>query len=170
MENALNNIDEAEIRVLIDTLCGKDGMERQKARESLAAKGKSIIYYLKDMLNHPKYIYRWEAIKTIEEIAEPSAIPLLINALEDEKNDVRWIAAEGLIKLGQLSIKPLLKALIEKSDSVFLLAGAHHVFYELREKEILKDNFPIENLLSALSNTTGTESIVQLAYDILNKF
>ncbi len=42
------------------------------------------------------------------------AIPLFIRALEDEQSGVRWIAAKRLIKLGKLSVEPLLKAKIEK--------------------------------------------------------
>lgn len=81
-----------------------------------------------ELLSLPKHIYRWEAIKTKEEIADPVSIPFFIQALEDDKSDVRWIAAKGLIKLDKHSIKPLLIILEHRSDLVFILESAHHVF------------------------------------------
>ncbi|MCW8816397.1 MAG: HEAT repeat domain-containing protein, partial [Ignavibacteriaceae bacterium] len=123
---------------------------------------------LMELLSHHKHIYRWEAVKTLEEISDPLSIPLFIQAMEDEKSDVRWLAAKGLIKLGKLSIKPLLKTLEKKSDSVFVLEGAHHVFYDLKENKMLPKDFPIDKLLSALKNPEWVESVKPVAYEILN--
>jgi len=113
----------------------------KKAREELVAKGKNIVDFLMELLNNPKHIYRWEALKTMEEIGDPISIPMFIKALEDDESDVRWIAAEGLIKLGMKSIKPLLKTLIEKSGSIFVLAGIHHVFYDLKKNRRTSGRF-----------------------------
>jgi HEAT repeat protein len=87
--------------------------------------------------------------------------------MEDEKSDVRWLAAKGLIKLGKLSIKPLLKTLEKKSNSLFVLEGAHHVFYDLKENKMLPKDFPIDKLLSALRNPEWLDSVKPLAYQIL---
>lgn len=169
MDKAIKNPEDLEIQQLLKTLGGKNGMERKKARAELVAKGKNMIDYLMELVNHPKHIYRWEALKTMEEIGDPISIPLFILALEDDASDVRWIAAEGLIKLGMQSIKPLLKTLLQKSDSVFILAGAHHVFYDLKKTEKLPAGFPIDKLLSELKNPEWIESVKPLAYELLNK-
>jgi HEAT repeat protein len=169
MDSVFNNSEDAEIHQLIEKLYSEDGMERQKARKALVAKGKDMIDFLMELLNHQKYIYRWEALKTMEEIGDPAAIPLFIRALEDDKVDVRWIAERGLIKLGMLSVKPLLKVLIRKSDSVFILAGAHHIFYDLRENGVTPTDFAVDKLLSALKNTTKVDSIIPMASGLLNK-
>ncbi|MCW8809535.1 MAG: HEAT repeat domain-containing protein [Ignavibacteriaceae bacterium] len=159
---------QSKIQVLIKTLGSDNGFEREKARKALVEIGKDSIDYLMELLSHHKHIYRWEAVKTLEEISDPLSIPLFIQAMEDEKSDVRWLAAKGLIKLGKLSIKPLLKTLEKKSDSVFVLEGAHHVFYDLKENKMLPKDFPIDKLLSALKNPEWVESVKPVAYEILN--
>ncbi len=63
-------------------------------------------------------------------IANRSSIPMAIRMLEDSDGDIRWMAAETLIKIGRVSIRPLIKALIDDS-SYYLRKGAHHVLSEL---------------------------------------
>ena len=168
MDKTIRNDKDLEIQQLLNTLGSKNGMERKQARKELVAKGKIMVDFLMELVNHPKHIYRWEALKTMEEIGDPISIPFFIQALEDDESDVRWIAAEGLIKLGVQSIKPLLTTLIEKPDSIFTLAGIHHVFYELKKTEKLPAGFPIDKLLSALRNTEGIERMKPMAYELLN--
>ena len=167
MDKTLLNIEDSELQQLLETLGSDDGMKRKKAREALVLKGKETIDFLIELLSHPKHIYRWEAVKTLKEIGDPDTIPVLILTLEDDKSDVRWIAAEGLIKLGMKSVKPLLNVLIEKSDSVFVLEGAHHIFFDLRQKGILPTEFPVAKLLSALKNPEWIDGVKPLAYNIL---
>lgn len=168
MDNKSKKSKDSEMRELIISLGSDNGLEREKARKSMVKLGRDSIDYLMELLSHPKHIYRWEAVKTLEEIGDPVSIPLFLRALEDDKSDVRWIAAKGLIKLGKLSIKPLLKILEQKSDSVFVLEGAHHVFFDLRENKVLPKGFPVDKLLSRLKNPGWKESVKPLAYEILN--
>ena len=167
MDEIIRDSKDLEIQQLLKTLGSKEGMERKQARAELVAKGKNMIDFLTELLNHPKHIYRWEALKTMQEIGDPISIPMFIQALEDDESDVRWIAAEGLIKLGMQSVRPLLKTLVEKSDSIFILAGVHHVFYDLKKAKKLPANFPIDKLLSALKNSDWIGSIKPMAYALL---
>jgi len=169
MENKSKKIKDTEIKKLIDSLKSNDGLKRQNAREELVKIGKDSIDYLAELLSSPKHIYRWEAAKTLAEIGDTNTIPLLIQALEDDVVGIRWIAAEGLIKLGKQSIKPLLETLTKKSDSVFILEGVHHVFYDLREKNELPKGFPTEKLLSSLKNSEWAASAIPLVIDLLKK-
>jgi HEAT repeat protein len=163
-------IKNLELKELITKLGSDNGLEREKARKALIKRGRDSIDFLMELLSHPKHIYRWEAVKTLEEIGDPVSIPLFIQALEDDKGDVRWIAAKGLIKLGADSIRPLLKMLEQKSDSVFLLEGAHHVFFDLRENKVLPKGFPIDKLLACLRTPDYLDSVKPLVYEILNKY
>ena len=122
---------------------------------------------LLELLNSPLHILRWEAMKALKEIGDRSLIPVFISMLEDDKSDIHWIAAEGLIKLGRPAIEEILISLIKKTDAVFLLHGAHHVFYELHEKNKLPDNFPIDDLLASLKYTMPRENITLTIYRIL---
>ena len=161
------NSEDREIQGLLEALGSKNGMDRKKAREKLVAMGSNITKFLLELYSHPKHILRWEALKTAEEIGDSNSIPLFIQALEDDAGDLRWIAAEGLIKLGVESIQPLLHTLIEKSDSVFILAGIHHVFYDLKKRKKLPPDFPIEKLLPALKSSKWEENIKSTAYELL---
>ncbi len=164
----MKNPEDLEVQQLLKNLGSKNGIEREKARGELVAKGKNMVDYLTGLLNHPKHIYRWEALKTIKEIGDPSSIPLFIQSLEDDESDIRWIAAEGLIKMGVQSIKPLLKILIEKSGSIFILAGAHHVFYDLKKTGRFPAGFPVDKLLSTLKSPEWNGSVKPMAFKLLN--
>ena len=74
---------------------------------------------------------RWEAAKSLSDIADPAAAPALVQALEDPETGVRWLAAEGLIRMRSACLQPLLHALTERADSVWLRDGAHHVLHDL---------------------------------------
>lgn len=158
-----------KIKELFNSLLSEDGMARKSARKELVRIGNDVVDYLIEYVNHPKHLYRWEAMKTLEEIADPSSIPLFIEALEDDESDIRWIAAEGLINIGEESIEPLLKNLIEKSNSVFVLERAHHVFHDLNKEGNLPDNFPVNEFLTTIKKSNSEEAIKLLAYQILNE-
>jgi hypothetical protein len=49
---------------------------------------------------------------------------------------VRWLAALGLITIGQSSLMPLMHALIEHPDSIWLRQGAHHVLHDIDKQNI----------------------------------
>ena len=169
MENTIKKIEDEELQKLLEDLGDKNDVKRKNARKALVKKGEESIDFLIELLSHPKHIYRWEAVKALEEMADPDTVSILIQTMEDDKSDVRWIAAKALINIGMPAVKPLLRTLIEKSDSVFILEGAHHVFYDMREKEILPTDFPAAKFLSALKNPEWVDSVKPLAYEILDK-
>jgi HEAT repeat protein len=170
MERSSNNINEAEFKKLLEALLSEKGTERKKARKALVANGKKSLPYLKEFIHHPKHFYRWEAMKTMEEIADPESIPIFIEALEDDESDIRWIAAQGLIKIGKLSLQPLLKAIVEKPDSIFVLSSAHHVLHDLKINEHLPSGFPVDKLLSVLKGSATKAEIELTAYEIMKQF
>ncbi len=168
MDTKTSKVKDLEIKTLLGSLFSENGMERKKAREKLVEKGTSVIDYLMEHIHHPKHIHRWEVLKTLEEIADPVSIPLFIEALEDDESDIRWIAAEGLIKIGNKSVIPLLKTLTRKTDSIFVLEGTHHVFYDLNKKGNLPQDFPIDKFLSIIKKSESEDGIKLLAYELLS--
>ena len=168
MEKSQETQQEKAIQEEIELLISKNGMERKKARAKLVKRGRPAINYLEKLIFNPQHIQRWEALKTMEEIGDPISIPFFIQSLEDDESDIRWIAAEGLIKLGTLSVKPLLEALLDKPNSIFILAGAHHVFYSLKKSNKLPANFPIDEILDALKHPKWMGSIKPMVYEIMS--
>ena len=158
---------ENETEALVKIFYGKDVIARKKARYELIKIGKPAISYLTGLLNDPKMHIRWEAIKTLSQIAAPESIPVLIKALENDDFDVRWMAAEGLIDIGKQSIKPLLKALSRNEDSNYLLEGAHHILKGLEFKKIFKDD---DGLIKKLENYNMHPEIAVFAEELLSKY
>jgi len=78
---------------------------------------------LVELLKDPDHEVGCKATKALGEIADPRAAPALVVTLEDEGFDIRWLAAEGLIALGPVGLAPLLEALAEKANSVYLTGG-----------------------------------------------
>ena len=123
--------DAGTLSSLVAELSKKDGAVRERARQSLVAIGAPAVTYLVEALANRNELLRWEAAKALGEIGSPAAAPALVAALEDEVFDVRWLAAEGLIALRGEGLVPLLRALVERSDSLWLREGAHHVLHDV---------------------------------------
>lgn len=170
MMNKINKGEEALIQEkLVNELGDRQGMIRKKARKKLVAQGTRSIGILTELVDNPKHIYRWEALKSLEEIGSPESIPVFINALENDFSEERWIAARGLVRIGSRSLRSLLELILEKSDSVFVRSGAHHVIHDLNEKDQLPEDFPTEKMLSLLKNSGWEESLKLLVHTTLKE-
>jgi HEAT repeat protein len=127
----------AEVEKLIKQLQGKNGSERQRARDELVKIGKPAVPLLVDLLSNRKEHMRWEACKALGSINDPAASDPLVDALRDDSMEIRWLAGEALIALEEKAVIPLLRALEEHFDSVFLLEGTHHVLHALERQKLL---------------------------------
>jgi HEAT repeat protein len=128
--------DRAEIEPWIAALRDRDGMTREHARQRLVTLGSTVTPFLLPLLSDSGAQTRWEAAKALSDIADPTSIPALLHTLEDHDDGVSWVAAEALAAIGPPVAIPLLHALIEKTESVALRRGVHHVLRELRPTEI----------------------------------
>jgi HEAT repeat protein len=149
---------------LIAALSSEDDGVRVGARQSLVTMGKAAVPPLAEALGNKDDLMRWEAAKALGEIGAPEAALSLVKALEDESFDVRWLAAIGLIGMNIKGLKPLLHALMEQGDSVFLRQGAHHVIHDLTKGELRRY---LSTVLAALENVEPTMSVPQAAYHAL---
>lgn len=150
------------IEELIKDLSNPDGIRREKARYALVKIGNPVLDSLVELQGSQKHLARWEAVKAISEIGTAGSIPILINSLEDEEFDVRWLAAEGLIEIGHSSVYPLLKAFISNKDSIYLKEGVHHVLKGLDIRGLFDDKYEI---IKALETFTAP---VKLKLKIIN--
>jgi HEAT repeat protein len=165
---------------LISNLASKDGFLRVKSRHALIDRGEPAIEPLVDAMSNKNEYVRWEATKAIGQIAAKmvsrqssrkeyhDALQKLVEALEDKNFDVRWLAAEGLISIGEGAIPPILDALIERSDSLILREGAHHVFHDLLAKGILSDK--LAKVTAALDDINSPVEIPFIAKSVLDSF
>ncbi len=156
------------VRILLNDLASDDGTVRERARNELVEMGRPAIDFLAELIESSNTILRWEAVKAMSQIADPVAAPLLVIALFDSDYEVRWIATEGLISIGDQSIKPLLEALTDKPGSLTLREGAHHVFHDLKEKNSKGYFNEINQALAALEGSAAEDEIQIVANEILN--
>ena len=126
----MSDSSEPNVDQLLAALAGKDVVERQKARNSLGEIGAAAVPGLITALDANQQHVRWEAAKTLTEIADPTAADALVQALGDEDTDVRWVAGEAMIALKRDAVKPLLNSLTKSQDSEGLYKAAHHVLRE----------------------------------------
>jgi HEAT repeat protein len=121
-----------EIEQLIADLNCDEYIKCQKARRRLVEMGSVVVPRLVQELSSSKYQVRWEVTKALGQIADKSAAEALVKALEDAEFDVRWLAAEALIKVKRDALEPLLTALADHGDkSISLRHGAHHVLHDM---------------------------------------
>lgn len=144
--------DQDHIAELVVALGDKDGMTRQKARNILEKIGSPAVPALLDVLANDKDMHRrWEALKALVSIRNPEAAGALVEALLDENSEIRWLAAEGLIALKRDALWPLMHALCDKPNDVWLRHGAHHVLYTLERYHCLDEAmWPIMDSLKSL--------------------
>jgi HEAT repeat protein len=134
------------IKELLDT---KNSGKKLQARTHLIGMGKTIIPQLHRLLDSDNGLLRMEAAKIVELIADRSSIQFLINLLDDKEFEIRWIAAEGLIKIGRRTILPLLRSIRDGESSFLHNKGAHHVLLSLLNKN---EKNKLTSLLQSLDN------------------
>ena len=153
----------------IEALGSRNGMQRQKARLALVSIGEPAIDILAELSIHPQLIVRWEAVKALSQIKDPVTAPLLINALEDEYDAIRWLAAEGLIALGKQGLVSLLQVLTTAKLTIFLREGAHHVLNQLSKRYALTGLADLINNLENGKNYLNIPIYSRLILDALAK-
>lgn len=101
-------------------------------------------------------VFRQEISKIVHIIADRRSIPSLISLLEDKESDIRWIAAESLIKIGRKSIIPLMRSIQAGKVCYYPGNGAWHVLQSLLTRTEKK---ALHNVLFNLNRPSGTTDI-----------
>lgn len=130
----LNDFPDELVKLIEGLLDDKNYSLKHDARNTLVKMGKRIVPQMHRLLASKNILLRKNAAKVIELIADRRSIPLLIDLLNDKESDIRWIAAEGLIKIGRRSISPLLKSIRGGKSSLFHNKGAHQVLNSLLDE------------------------------------
>ena len=158
----------SSIERLVGELASTDMIERTTARQCLVEIGKPAVDTLTAALSHPQQHVRWEAAKTLEAIADPASIPLLVEALQDADGDVRWVVGEALIALGKDSIVPVLKTLLADPDNpVGLYENAHQVLHGLANDSLRPILAPVLEALKRGEPEVATPLAAQAAIEAL---
>ncbi len=125
------NQDAPSIESLISDLSSTEAIVRQRARHRLVSIGASAVSKVAALAESEDVHVRWECAKTLADIADPSSIATLIQLLEDKDRGITWDAALGLIAIGQPAAKPVLQAVIDRTQHFSIVSGAHHVLHAM---------------------------------------
>ena len=140
---------------------------RERAHSTLVEMGKPAVRPLLEALTNSTEYGRGQAAKALGEIGDLAAAPALVKALEDDKFDVRWLAARALVALGRDGLPALLRALIERPNSTWLREGAHHVLHDEGYKTWQKQLAPV---MKALEGYVPTDALPGAAEKVLRAF
>lgn len=151
-----------EIRAFVENLSSPNSLTRHEANSKLSSIGRPAIPHLLPLLRFsPSKDTRKEIVKILGKIKDNESIEALVLALRDDNYEVRWDAAESLIKFGSASILPLLKYLVKHFESNTLREGARHILRSIRGNDDCAD--PLEKLFRALNGPGPVEEIPWLA-------
>jgi len=156
------------IKSLIKQLSDKDVSKRQRAKVSLEQRGKEATPFLVEALKSKDKNTRRKAVKALITIKDPEATWDLIDLLIDEAFDIRWLAAEALIQLGEPCLVPLLKMLSRHPNSDQIRDATHHVLRVLKERIGLKKE--LEDVMKTvwdIDPSINQQKVIEVAVDAL---
>ena len=141
---ALGRVGDAEaLPVLLKALRGADEQLSSQIFASLVRLGSLAVPALIQKSKSSSAHIRWNCVRALGEIHDRRALPVLVDALQDDDHSVAWMAAKGLAQFGKDSLQPVLELLIGASMTPWLAETASYVFnsYARRNtesKEILE--------------------------------
>jgi HEAT repeats/PRC-barrel domain len=152
---------------LIVDLGDQSASIRESTLRTLVAMGKPAVRPLLKALTNSNEYGRGQAAKALGEIGDLGAAPALVKALEDEKFDVRWLAACALEALGRDALPAVLQALIQRPASTWLREGAHHILHDEGYEPWRKQLGPV---MKALEGYAPADTLPDAAEKALRAF
>jgi len=121
----------------IEDLASDHGVTRKHAREALVELGEPAVESLKRAMQSSVWEMRWGATKALGQldVRDASVINAFVERLDDERSGVRWLAADALISRGRDGLVAVLRALIQRAESLRFRESAHHVVHDLAESD-----------------------------------
>jgi HEAT repeat protein len=163
---AITGDDQGAIAHLAMELGHRSGAVRLHARQLLVTIGGPAVASLVALLADRNHLIRWEAAKTLGEIADARAAPALVKTLEDSDAEVRWLAAEGLVSMGRDGLPALLQAMVQHPSAFWLRSGARHVLRGLRDRGL---GDLVEPVLEAQEGVEPGLQVPRAAIKVLDK-
>lgn len=121
---------------LLEEIRSKDERVRTQARATLITTGARVVPQLVALLEEAEPELRREIVQVLAEVPDPRSAAALAERLEDELEDVRARAAEGLVSIGREGLVPVLEALLKRHESSLLRDGVRQVLHQLAVAEL----------------------------------
>jgi bilin biosynthesis protein len=180
-QNTFDTSDRQLLQQMVESMGDTRGMVRFGFAERLGAVGKPAIPFLLDALaNHNNPVVRRASAKTLTLIADPVAIPTLVNSfLNDEDTVVQGSAVGALARTGAASVPALLEILAspEQSESVkghaawalsFIGAEAKEHLYEAINSDSSEVRAGVIGAIAKVAQEESEEQAYNILIDALN--
>lgn len=117
--DTFNPNDRELLKNLIESLGDSRGLVRMRVAETLGQIGELATPFLLEALaHHPNVVVRRASAKTLTIIADPKAVPVLVNSfLNDEDTVVQGSSVGALARTGEAAVPPLLEILADSNSS-----------------------------------------------------
>ncbi|MFN2194697.1 MAG: HEAT repeat domain-containing protein [Anaerolineales bacterium] len=109
--------------LVAELTCGEEA-RAEKAAEEIASLQADAIPVLQSLLNSQDEDTRWWATRTLGAIKNPNVTPLLLRALRDQEESVRYCAAVALREQPDATAIPALITQLGSSDPIFTRLAA----------------------------------------------
>ena len=119
--------DPDAIPVLLKALRGADEQLSSQIFASLVRLGSLAVPALIQRSKSRSAHIRWNCVRALGEIHDVRALPVLVDALQDNDHAVAWMAAKGLTQFGKDSLKSVLELLMRASMTPWLAETASYV-------------------------------------------
>jgi HEAT repeat protein len=168
LTDCIDDLPYQDVPSWIKQLSNPNGFYRTQAREVLACLSTAAIPDLLNAIEKADTKLRWEIIKVLELIQDPSTIPVLVAQLKDDNAGVRWAASNALVGLRRGALPALFEALTRDVDSSRLRQSAHHILHVLKDDGTLTEQEL--NVYKALEDIEPTVSVPWAASRALQSF
>jgi len=155
------------IAALIADLGSNSEVARKRAESQLRRMGQAAVSPLVQALATSTEYGRGRAARTLGEIGDVTAAPALVKALEDDKFDVRWLAARAVVALRRSGLAALLQALIERPESTLLRESAHHVLHDETAEKWSQQLAPVMQALESSDPVDAVPVAAEKAWQTL---
>ncbi|KAB8333217.1 HEAT repeat domain-containing protein [Scytonema tolypothrichoides VB-61278] len=117
--DTFNPNDHELLKNLIESLGDSRGLVRMRVAETLGQIGELATPFLLEALaHHPNVVVRRASAKTLTIIADPKAVPVLVNSfLNDEDTVVQGSSVGALARTGEAAVPALLEILADSNTS-----------------------------------------------------
>jgi hypothetical protein len=115
------------VQPLLDALQGADEQMGSQIFSSLVKLGHVAVPALLERSKSSSPWVRWQCIRTLREIGDQRAVPVLVESMRDSDHAVAWVGAKGLASFGIPSLEAVLKMLMFTDMTPWLVETSSYV-------------------------------------------
>ena len=155
--------DPSAVKALLNALHGADEQMGSQIFSALVKLGHDAVPALIEESKSNSAWVRWQCIRSLGEILDRRALPVLVQALGDSDHSVAWMAAKGLVHFGKISVGPVLSLIMTTPMTPWLVETASYVLTHQRDPRLKPYLEPVVQHMRGPAFRVGTPHAAQKA-------